>query len=200
MTKVQIVFVGLLLFTTYSTVHAQKGMEHKGFYFSFGGGPAQGNINGYDNTGNVSHISGTSTELNFQIGASVFRRWIVHAMLDKKLLSGPTINKSKVPNNFSLNESVFGGGVTHYTRGNFFLTGDIGTGNFSFSDQRQKVSTKNGLAVLVKAGKEWRVSRDLAIGIAVTYNQTKLNNPISIGISEKWNSNRIGILLQATLN
>jgi hypothetical protein len=200
MTKIQIAFVGLILIASCSSGVAQKGKEHKGFYFSFAGGPARGNINGYDNTGNVLLISGTSTELNFQIGASLFKRWIVHIMLDKKLLSGPTINKSKVPNNFSLNESIFGGGLTHYTRGNFFLTGNIGTGSFSFSDQRQKVSTKNGISVLVKAGKEWWIARDLAIGISVTYNQTKLNNPTSIGISEKWNSNRIGVLLQATFN
>jgi len=199
MTKIQIAFIGLLI-ASYTCVFAQKGKEHKGFYFSFAGGPAQGNINGYDNTGNVSLISGTSTELNFQMGTSFFRRWIIHAMLDKKLLSGPTINKSKVPNNFSLNETVFGGGLTHYTRSNFFLAGNIGTGSFSFSDSRQKVSTKNGLTVLLKAGKEWWIARDFAIGVAITYNQTKLNNSTSIGISEKWNSNRIGILLQATFN
>jgi hypothetical protein len=190
----------LLLFLSCYPSNAQKGREHKGFYCSFGVGPARGNVNGYDNTGNVALISGTSTELNFQIGASFFRRWIVHAILDKKFLSGPTINKSKVSNNFSLNESILGGGLTHYTRGNFFLTGNIGTGNFSFSDQRQKVSTKNGLAILVKAGKEWWIAPDLAIGVALTYNQTRLNNPTSIGTSEKWNSNRIGILLQATFN
>ncbi len=197
---IRLILIGFIFLMSCISGYAQRNNCHKGFYFSIGGGPAKGNINGYDNAGNVSLISGTSTELNFQIGAAVFSRWIVHAMLDSKLLAGPTINNSKIPHNFSLNETIFGGGATHYTRGNFFITGNAGTGSFSFTDQKHKVSTKNGFAFLVKAGKEWWIARDFAIGFAITYNQTKLTNPTSIGISEKWNSNRIGLLVQATFN
>jgi len=200
MTNIQTIVLGLLLLTNCYGLFAQKGKEHKGFYLSIAGGPARGNINGYDSQGYTSLISGTSTELNFQIGASVSKRWIIHALLDKKFLASPTINNSKVANNFTLNESVLGGGITHYLHNNFFLSANMGSGNFSFSDQRQKVSTKNGLTTLFKAGKEWWIAPDLAVGFALTYNQTKLTNPTSIGISEKWNSNRFGILIQATFN
>jgi hypothetical protein len=200
MTKIQLTIVGLLLMLSCLSAQAQRNKDHKGFYFSFGGGPVKGNINGYDTNGNMSLISGTGTELNFQIGSAVWNKLIVHAVLDSKLLSGPTINNSKVTSNFSLNETVFGGGLTKYTRGNFFVTGNAGTGSFSFSDQKHKVSTKNGFAFLVKAGKEWWISRKFGIGLALTYNQTKLTNPTATGISEKWNSNRYGILVQATFN
>lgn len=198
MTIIRSIFISILFLS--QIAFAQRKQEHRGFYFSFGAGPAKGNINGYDSQGYTSVISGTSTELNFQIGAAISRKWIIHAMLDKKLLSGPTINSSQVSNDFSLNESVFGGGATHYTRQNFFVTGNIGTGSFSFSDGRHQVDTKNGFSYIVKAGKEWWIARNTAIGIALTYNETKLTNPTSIGVSEKWNSSRIGILVQATFN
>jgi hypothetical protein len=183
-----------------ATCYAQRNVEHKGFYFSVGGGPAKGNINGYDNTGGRAAISGTGTELNFQIGGAFLWHWVAHAMYDVKYLSSPVINRARTSHYLSVNEYIFGIGLTRYTPSNFFLTGNMGTGNFSFSDQRHKESTKNGFSFLVKAGKEFRVSPHFAFGVAVTYNQTKLTNPSSIGITEKWNSNRFGILLQGTLN
>jgi hypothetical protein len=91
-------------------------------------------------------------------------------------------------------------GATRYTQRNYFLTGNIGTGYFSFSDQKNKTATDNGLSFFFKAGKEWWLSRHLAAGLALTYGRTKLTDHTSLGTKEKWNSSRFGVVLQLTLN
>ncbi len=172
---------------------------HHGFYLSISGGATQGHINGYDNSG-VAAISGTGSEFDVQIGGALTPKWILHGIFTGKYLSSPTINNTKFPDQYSVNESVIGLGLTRYTSRNYFIAGNIGTGYFSFSDSRNKSSTDNGLSFFFKAGREWWLSRHLAAGLALTYGRTKLTDDTDIGTKEKWNSSRFGLVLQVTLN
>lgn len=172
---------------------------HHGFYLSVSGGAAQGKVNGYNNSG-VAAISGTGTEFDVQIGGALTSRWIVHGIFTGKYLPSPTINNTKFPDRYSVNESVIGLGVTCYTSRSYFIAGNIGTGYFSFSDSRNKSSTDNGLSFFFKAGREWWLSRHLAAGLALTYGRTKLTDDTDIGTKEKWNSSRFGLVFQVTLN
>lgn len=159
----------------------------------------RGNINGYDSNGS-GVISGTGTEFDIQIGGAVTSRWIIHALFTGKYLSSPTINNVQFSGHYSVNESVVGLGLTRYTHRNFFLTGNVGTGYYSFSDNKNKTSTDNGLSFFFKGGKEWWLSRHLSAGVALTYGHTKLTDRTDIGTKEKWNSSRFGVVVQFTLN
>jgi len=105
----------------------------------------------------------------------------------------------------SINESMFlGGGLTYYFMpNNIFISGSIGMGGFSLTDvanSSNNVSTNNGFSMQLKAGKEWWVSRKWGLGVALTYGKTNVNNTPSSDIKEKINSNRFGIVFNATLN
>ena len=52
----------------------------------------------------------------------------------------------------------------------------------------------------LKAGKEWWISKRWGLGIAFTYGKTFVHNGPRDGEEEKLNSNRFGILLNATFN
>jgi len=102
----------------------------------------------------------------------------------------------------TVGEAMFGGGLTYYIMPqNIFLSGSLGIGNFTMMDQKndQTTSTQRGFSMQLKAGKEWWVSKKWGLGLSVTYGTTSLTNN-SGGISEKLNSNRFGILFNATLN
>ncbi len=94
---------------------------------------------------------------------------------------------------------MYGVGITHYTSKNFFFTGNAGVGKFTFDDGNSSMSTSNGFSFSLKAGKEWWVSKKLGIGAAFTYGKTKSTNT-EFSYTEKWNSNRLGILLQLTFD
>lgn len=181
-----------------SALMAQE-RTHSGFYFSGAVGPAWGTTNGYDNQGSTFQVTGTGAEMDFQIGGSITENLILHGTIMAKSVVGPEINGTKISDDYSLSETMFGGGITHYTAKNFFFTGNAGAGKFTFDDGKTSLSTNKGFSFSLKAGKEWWVSKKLGIGAAFTYGKTKLTNSEG-SYTEKWNSNRYGILLQFTID
>ncbi len=182
-----------------------QGRTHSGFYFSMGLGPAWGTSNGYDNQGNVAVITGTGAEFDFQMGASITKNLILHGTITAKAVVGPKINNTVVSDDYSLSETMIGAGLTHYTPHNFFFTGNLGAGKFTISQSTgntynsNDISTKYGLSILLKAGKEFWISKKLGLGLAVTYGKTMVNSTEG-SYTEKWNSNRFGVLLQLTID
>src|SRR5689334_9075082 len=104
---------------------------HTGFYLSMALGPAFGDINAKDNMGQALSISGTGTGFDIQIGGVVQENLILHGNILIKSITGPTVNGIKMSEKYSVGESVLGVGLTYYLPTNFFLTGNIGSGNFS---------------------------------------------------------------------
>jgi len=178
---------------------AQEDRTHDGFYLSFGLGPLWGTTNGYDNQGSVAEIKGTGAEFDLQIGYNVSKNIIVHGTLLSKAVIGPEINGTKVPNDYSIGETMIGAGITHYTPKNLFFSGSIGSGKFSFSDENDSMSTKGGFSFLLKAGKEWWVSKKTGLGVAFTYGRTKVSDSGN-GYTENWNAGRFGVLLNLTID
>jgi len=82
---------------------------------------------------------------------------------------------------------------------NFLISGSIGLGSYSLDDQDHnlKVSTQSGFAFQVKIGKEWWVSSKWGLGVGLTYGKTTLTNSAG-GITEDMDSNRIGVLFNAS--
>src|SRR6478609_2754251 len=179
----------LLTWLTLITTLALAQKTHSGAFFSVGLGPAWGSSNGYNNQNNSLSIVGTGVEVDLELGGSLMPGLILHGTITAKSVVGPTINGVNVSKDYTLSETMYGVGVTHYTAGNYFFSGNFGVGSFSFSDAKTTVSTDKGFSFLLKAGKEWWVSKKLGLGAAFTYGKTTLTNSQGT-YTEKWNSNR----------
>lgn len=179
------------------TAFAQE-RTHKGFYLSMALGPAFGTIDAETSLGNLD-ISGTGIGFDMQIGAALRENLILHGTIGLKSIYGPAINDVEINDEYSIDEFIMGIGMTHYFSNNFFITGNVGAGNFSFSDDNTSISTDDGFSFQLKAGKEWWVSARWGLGVVLEYGTTSLTDT-SGGEHDKWNSNRFSVRFIATLN
>lgn len=193
--------------------------QHEGFYLSMGLGPVFGNviaeINPFGYNPPTVNFNGTAALFDFKIGASIYENLILHATLVSNVLAGPTVTTTssprdynpsiyKMPDSYSIRESMLGVGFTKYGMlSNVFFSGSIGVGYFSTvdtKDSKNNFSTDPGISMQVKVGREWWISKNWGLGIGVSYGKTKLRNLPPNEDAEKFNSNRIGILLNTTVN
>jgi hypothetical protein len=188
----------LLLVLTCSTVYAQE-RTHTGFYLSMSLGPAFGGIDAKSSNGENLSISGTGAGFDLQIGGAVKENLILHAVIGAKSIVGPSINGTSLDDDYSISETIFGGGVTYYLANNIFFTGNLGSGSFSFDSDDTSLSTDNGFSFQLKTGKEWWVSSRWGLGVVLEYGATSLTDKYSGG-SDKWTSSRYSIRFIATLN
>jgi len=207
------IFFALVGFMCLQTVKAQeKNHQHTRFFLSMSIGPVFGKITddvtGDPNGAYKMDMSGTGAVFDFKIGGAIKENLIIHATLISQTMPGPTIKLSNEPNSvkatdqLTVGEAMFGGGLTYYIMPqNILLSGSLGLGNFTIIDQTndQTTSTQRGFSMQLKAGKEWWVSKKWGLGISVTYGKTNLTNN-SGDLVEKLDSNRFGILFNATLN
>jgi hypothetical protein len=208
----RVIIITAAILSCLSTLKAQeKVREHKGFFLSMAAGPVFGKITDeisgdYNGIYNMD-MDGVGAAFDFKIGGVISPNLILHATLISQTMSGPNIKISnnpsvKAPNELTIGEAMFGAGLTYYIMPqNIFFSGSLGLGNFTIMDETNDVttSTQRGVSFQLKAGKEWWVSRRWGLGISVTYGKTNLTNS-SGGITEKLDSNRLGILFNATLN
>ncbi|HVN58132.1 MAG TPA: hypothetical protein VMT63_07540 [Bacteroidales bacterium] len=182
--------------------------EHQGIFLSMSLGPVFGKISDATSSYDMT-FSGPGAKFDVKLGGVIGKNLILHATLLSEIIAGPKIaisngTSGKANDNLNIGESMLGGGVTYYLApSNIFFSGSVGLGGYSIIDNTNKannVSTQQGFSCQLKAGKEWWISPRWAIGIAFTYSKTKLTNEPGGGVSEKLNSNRFGILLNATLN
>jgi len=186
--------------------------QHTGFYLSMSIGPVFGRINGeaispdkyfFDFSG------GTGAQFDFKIGGAIQENLILHAVIISNSTAGPKYSSSgeyvSMSDDISINEvMIIGGGLTYYLMPkNFFLSGSVGIGHFSLIDNKNNnlnITSDNGVSVQLKFGKEWWVSKNWGLGVALTYGKTSVNNRPSSGIEEKLNSNKLGVVFNATFN
>jgi hypothetical protein len=180
--------------------------QHDGFYLSMSIGPVFGKITDDIKDNYKMDFTGTGAQFDFKIGGRIGENLILHASMISSSISGPTISISdrsvKVPDDYSIGETMMGVGVTYYFMpSNFFLSGSLGLGNFSLvsTEDDINVSTKKGFSMQLKVGKEWWISKNWGFGIGLTYGKTNLTNK-SDGVEEKMDSNRFGILFNTTFN
>jgi opacity protein-like surface antigen len=175
---------------------------HKGFYLSMQAGPAFGYINGNSNNQTSIEVSGTGVGFDLQIGGALKENLILHGTLGIKSIYGPNINDVSISKDYSFDEFMMGIGTTYYMAKNFFLTGNIGIGNFSFADESTNTTydTGEGFSYQLKAGKEWWISPRWALGAAVEYSGTRTDDTMNNGYEESWQSHRFSVRFTATLN
>ena len=190
----------ILILATNLSASAQ-GRTHNGFYLSMQAGPAWGYMNGNDNMQNSIKVTGTAMAIDFQIGGAIQENLILHGNIGIKSIYGPEINDVTVSKDYSFDEFIMGVGSTYYLKHNFFLTGNLGLGNFSFADESTNTSydTENGFSYQLKAGKEWWIASRWGLGVAFEYGGTRTKDSAN-GYEETLQSHRYSLRFTATLN
>lgn len=182
-----------------------QGREHEGFYLSMQAGSAMGYINGNSNQQSSMEVNGTGIAFDFQIGGIIRENQTLHGVIGIKSISGPEISMNgqsgSLSQDFSFDEIIIGGGTTYYFKNNFFVTGNIGMGNFSFTDMNDNtsVATDYGFTFQLKAGKEWWISPRWGLGALLEYGGTRSKDQLN-DYKETWQSHRYSVRLTATLN
>ena len=205
MKKLFILVIGSLTILLSMAQQKWETVSHKGFYLSMAAGPAFGNIKGGDHYNYPFTAKGAAFGFDAQIGGAIQTNLILHGTLQIKSIYGPKINDVKLDSKYSFDENFFGAGITKYTAGNFFITGNAGLGYYTLSLETnnpfasQDVSTDMGFSFNVRAGKEWMVSRKWGLGAVLFFSRTSLKTKDET-FTEKWHSNRFGIYFHGTYN
>jgi hypothetical protein len=186
---------------------------HKGFYLSMQFGPAFGSVYGFDPAGERLTISGTGFGFDLLLGGTLTENLILHGTLSSKLKSAPTINAVECSECIAFDESFIGAGLTYYLKHNFLLSGSVGSGSFTLSNDISNInypfwdsslpeyctepyttfSTREGFTYQLKAGKEWWMSARWAMGILFEYSSTIVPEPFKDQTIGQWSSNRFTI-------
>jgi len=188
-----------------------KYRQHTGFYLSMSAGPVFGKISTdviSPNPGLVEFSGGSGAKFDLKIGGAVKENLILHGTIISSTLNGPVVKvgnqAGKASDNLTVGETMIGGGLTYYIMpSNIFLSGSAGIGRFTLLDTKDDTvngSTDNGFSMQLKAGKEWWIGKRWGLGIALTYGKTVVHHGPYDGVEEKSNSNRFGILFNATFN
>jgi hypothetical protein len=172
-------------------------------YISVSSGPAYGTISGIDARGYKADVTGSAYGLDAQIGAAVTENWMLHGTAGIKTIRNPEFTGTDVyavMENF--NEYFLGMGTTYYLGRNYFVTGNAGTGYFTFNNPAESSSYASdfGWSYQIKAGHDWNIGSTLALGIAVEYGGTKVSTTYDDGSLESWNSRRYGLRFSLTFN
>jgi hypothetical protein len=174
---------------------SSSNLVRSGFYFSAAMGPAFGGINGNDNSGNTLKVAGTGVDIDIQVGGSISDNLFLHGTMLIKTISSPVINDVKLSGNYYFDESMIGAGVTRYFNDNYFITGNMGFGNYSFQEGNTTYTTDNGLTIQIKGGREWWISNRWLLGISLQYSHLNLTSRPAGSVIEKWDGNRFAICL-----
>ncbi len=190
------------------TSSAQDGFhQHDGFYLAMATGPVFGSI--HDNVGSETiTFRGTAGMFDLKLGGAIKENIILHAAMISTTLSGPRVkvtgkSEEKAPNTLTIGEAMYGAGLTYYYLPfNCFAQGTFGIGNFTLIDSKNNLSysTTRGFAMQLKVGKEWWVGKNWGLGVGISYGKTSLTDRPSSNVVEKLNSNRLGIVFNATFN
>lgn len=176
--------------------------EHDGFYLSLSPGLIFGPINDHLPGGDIV-FKGTGSEFDLKVGGAIRQNLILHATLLSKALSSPEVVINGQPATtalVTLGETMIGAGMTYYFMPqNLFVSASLGTGNFTLVTNNGAIKSEQGFSVQLKGGKEWWVSRNWGLGLGITFGKTSAINHFPGGI-ENLDSNRIGVLFNATFN
>jgi hypothetical protein len=151
--------------------------KHDGFYLSLSGGPAIGTVT-MDATNFIikkQELGGAGLEYDFKIGfvISEKQRLCLSFDLISRTIFKPSIKidgKSVTANaGVEYGDLIYGIGITKYFMPeNIFLNGTIGFGQHSISiNMGVPTMSKVGFGCQLKAGKEWWISDNWGLGVAI---------------------------------
>ena len=163
----------LLIFLTLSASVFASG-SHKGLYMRFQPGIGFG----YANFEDLIEAYGGSGAFSMHIGGTVADNLIIFGKFSSNSITDPTITilgsvtgESK-DTKYTVN--AFGAGLTYYLPVNFYLSGslDIAMSNLTIGDY--ELESDAGLGMELSLGKEWFVSENWGLGLALMTQFSKM--------------------------
>ncbi len=171
--------------------------EHDGFFLSLSMGPAYASV---DNTAGSTTLtySGFGASFDFRIGGAIGQNLILTGDLMGWSLFEPEVSGHGSMSDSYFTQSTVGAGLTYYFMPvNVFVSGTVGFAGFSLDASGRRASTDSGVGVYVKAGKDWWVSADWALGIAASLGWSSVSNSTDAG-SEKLSGYSVSLQFNAT--
>ncbi len=185
---------------------------HDGFYLSLSGGPAVGSItlNATNAPFNTMEFAGGGFQFDFKIGGVISEQQnlILSFDLISRAISSPTItideNAANTTSTVMASDEMYGVGITKYFMpSNTFINATIGIAKFALQVNNTSSTSQSGLGLQLKAGKEWWVSSDWGLGVAVGFaylsadDQSDPNYP---GYSATISTTKFFVVFNATYN
>lgn len=205
---------------------SNKFHKHDGFYISMGMGPCFVDIDNKVKHYPKETYSGQGLNYDLKIGRAVNDNVILHGTLLLTSLAEPEIESNKITyksSSVKIYELMMGAGFTYYKLpSNLYVSLSAGFGSFMVvdsdshsnqhyysdyyhysepdSDPDKKTVTELGFSFQWKVGREWWISKDLALGVGVSYGSSYVRNTPDDYIDEKLNSGSFSFLINATFN
>ncbi|MFO1469709.1 MAG: hypothetical protein U1F27_01560 [Turneriella sp.] len=179
--------------------------RHHGFYLSFNGGGGYYDISTTAGTVTIG-LGGPATHLGAKLGIGLGGHVVLFGMVDLYSAVDPTLRASNstssasaTTSNTKLTGNMFGGGLAIYSSSNFFIAGSVGiaqaTLSYTSGTTTYSGSTDTGIGTNLQLGQEWAVSKDWAIGVALTAHYSSLPDH---GVT--WTQIYGGLAVTATYN
>ena len=176
--------------------------EHDGFFLSLSTGVVYAAID--DNLGSVQwDARGWGAGFDVRVGGTIAPQLILSGDFVTTMwgLSSPLPVESQFYGG-TLSQSTWGMGLTYYFMpANFFFSGTIGLASLAsvkLGDTSDGPSA-TGLAVIIRAGKEWWVDADWALGIEISFGWSSVKEPAEL-YTEQLTGYSIGLQFNATYN
>jgi len=171
--------------------------EHDGFFLSLSTGPAYASIDDKFQSTTLKY-SGWGASFDVRIGGTVAQNLILTGDIMGWSLSNPEVTGYGSLSNTNFVQSTIGAGLTYYFMPvNMFISGTVGIAGFSLETKGTSATTHKGLGIYVKAGKDWWVGADWALGVSASGGWSSVQNSTSSG-SEKLSGYSISVQFNAT--
>lgn len=182
--------------------------KHDGFYLSCSLGMSAGPLHCKEEIGNNINnyrFSGEGFSYDFKIGGEITENLILHATFLINEITDPNGNYKKEGlynnSNPTINEFTIGAGLTYYFMPvNIYLSGTLGFGSIDFPIDGSDLSSEKGFGFQFKAGKDWWLSDNWALGLSVGYSGTYLEYAPTSSSIQTWNSDRFALMIGLTFN
>lgn len=176
--------------------------EHDGFFLRFQAGPGYGQMTMDKVLGSEMEFSGAGGEFVFQIGGTVGNNLILFGEFGGFVIQDPTVKiggQELEVSDLKSSTSDFGAGLTYYFMpSNIYLSGSLLAARATLEFADNKSSSDIGFGFRFSVGKEWWVSDDWGIGVAIFgyYSSVPDKEPSESTIS----SSSFGVVFSATYN
>ncbi len=212
-----IAFSALLSLAIAGMLHAQPeeagppegAFSHDGLFLRFQTGFGLGRMVEKDVGGRDITMSGTAGVFRFQLGGAVFENLIVYGEMGAFSLTDPTIKGEEgyitttSQSDITLTMSDLGLGACYYFMPvNIYVAASVTLSRDRLEIDKKKGSTDPGAGVYVSTGKEWWISDNWGLGVAVFAYASRMEARESAPFSGRYTVyNRVaGIVFSATYN
>jgi len=199
-------FLVAILVCSFSAVFAQD-MEsdgtnmHDGFYLRFQLGVGYQSLTYEDfQPGSDLIFSGAAGNFTMQIGYAVINDLILFGELSSCVMTDPTLKlggSSYDTDDTKVSLVGFGAGLSYYLASNIFFTFSLEATRATLEVSGSSGSSEYGFGTNVSIGKEWWVSDNWGLGIALVGNYSRMKDK---GVDNMLSNIYVGLAFSATYN